>query len=71
VVSLVNPRDVYLTIFLPAAVAGRLRLGDEARIMPEGFTQAIPARVSFVSPEAQFTPNSWKPPASARSSPTA
>jgi HlyD family secretion protein len=56
---------------LPAAVAGRLRLGDEARIMPEGFTQAIPARVSFVSPEAQFTPNSWKPPASARSSPTA
>jgi HlyD family secretion protein len=71
VVSLVNPLDVYLTVFLPAAVAGQVHLGDEARILPEGFTDAIPARISFVAPEAQFTPNMSKPPASATSSPIA
>lgn len=56
IISLVNPQDVYLTVFLPAAIAGQVHLGDEARIMPAGFTDPIPARVSFVAPEAQFTP---------------
>lgn len=56
IVSLVNPQDIYLTVFLPAAVAGQVHLGDEARLLPEGFADAIPARISFVAPEAQFTP---------------
>ena len=56
IISLVNPLDAYLTIFLPAAIAGRVHLGDEAKIMPAGFAEPIPARVSFVAPEAQFTP---------------
>lgn len=54
--SIVNPDDVYLTIFVPSAVVSRIRIGDEARIVPQGFTHALPARVGFVSPEAQFTP---------------
>lgn len=57
VITLLDLADVYMEIFLPAMDAGRIALGDEARIaldvMP-GF--AIPATVSFVSPEAQFTP---------------
>lgn len=56
IVSLINPQDVYLTIFVPASVAGSLQIGDEARVVPQGFSQVLPARVSFVSPEAQFTP---------------
>jgi len=55
-VSVVNPEDVTLTIFLPAAAASRIRLGDEARIVPQGFATALPARVSFVASDAQFTP---------------
>lgn len=54
--SIINPEDVYLTIFVPSAVVSRIRIGDEARILPQGFTRALPARVGFVSPEAQFTP---------------
>jgi len=54
--SIVNSEDVYLTIFVPSAVVSRIRIGDEARIVPQGFTVALPARVGFVSPEAQFTP---------------
>jgi HlyD family secretion protein len=54
--SIINPEDVYLTIFVPSAAASRIRIGDEARVLPQGFTHALPARVGFVSPEAQFTP---------------
>ena len=54
--SIINPEDVYLTIFVPSAVVSRIRIGDEARILPRGFTRALSARVGFVSPEAQFTP---------------
>lgn len=56
IVSLVNPEDVYLTIFLPAETVARLRIGDEARVLPEGFDTAIPARIGFIAPDAQFTP---------------
>ena len=56
IVSLLNAEDAWLTIFLPASVAGKIRIGDEARILPQGFGDAIPARVSFVAPDAQFTP---------------
>jgi hypothetical protein len=36
--------------------AARLPIGAEGRIVPDGANFAIPATVSFVSPEAQFTP---------------
>ncbi|MDZ7895570.1 MAG: HlyD family efflux transporter periplasmic adaptor subunit [Sphingobium sp.] len=55
-VSIVNPEDVYLTIFVPASTASRISIGDEARIVPQGFISPLPARVSFVAPDAQFTP---------------
>ncbi|TPE61737.1 HlyD family efflux transporter periplasmic adaptor subunit [Sandaracinobacter neustonicus] len=56
IVSLINPEDVFLNIFLPGPVASKLKIGDEARILPQGFAEPVPARISFVSPEAQFTP---------------
>ena len=55
--TLVNLEDVYMEIFLPSAEAARLKLNAEARITLDYDTsKAIPAFVSFVSPEAQFTP---------------
>lgn len=49
--------DASMTIFLPTLQAGRLRIGDEARIVLDAIPEyTIPATVSFVSPEAQFTP---------------
>lgn len=56
VVSLLDPEDVTLSLFLPAATVAGLAVGDEARILPEGFAAAIPARIAFVAPDAQFTP---------------
>ncbi len=55
--TLVNLEDVYMEIFLPSAEAARLKMNAEARITLDYDTsKAIPAYVSFVSPEAQFTP---------------
>lgn len=55
--TLVSLEDIYMEFFLPAAQAPRLRIGDEARIVPDIMPNtSVPAVVSFVSPQAQFTP---------------
>ncbi len=59
ILTLLNLADVYMTIFLPAADAGRLAIGSEARLILDPAPEyVIPARVSFVAAEAQFTPRS-------------
>ena len=56
VVTLLDLSQVYMEMFLPASQAMRTGLGAEARIHLDSIPYAIPAYVSFVSPEAQFTP---------------
>ena len=57
VVTLLDVSDVYLNFFLPAGVAGKVPIGGDARIILDVRPDlAIPAKVSFVSPTAQFTP---------------
>jgi HlyD family secretion protein len=57
VLTLLDLTDVYMTVFLPTSEAGRLRLGDEARIIFDAAPQyVVPASVTFVASEAQFTP---------------
>jgi len=56
-VTLVNLEDVYMEIFLPSAQAAAVKIGAEGRITVDyDPTRAIAGHVSFVSPEAQFTP---------------
>lgn len=57
ILTLLSLEDVYMEVFLPALEAGLLPIGAEARIVLDALPDyAIPAYVSFVSPEAQFTP---------------
>lgn len=57
VLTLLDLSDVYMTVFLPTELAGRIALGAEARIVLDVRPDlSIPAQVSFVSPQAQFTP---------------
>ena len=56
VITLLDLSQVYLEMFLPADQAMRTGLGAEARIRLDSIPYAVPAYVSFVSPEAQFTP---------------
>ena len=55
--TVVNLSDVYMEIYLPSDQAARLKTGAPARITVDYEPNAAAAAyVSFVSPEAQFTP---------------
>jgi HlyD family secretion protein len=57
VLALIDLSDVYMYVFLPERQTGRIAVGSEARIVLDAASQyPINATVSFVSPEAQFTP---------------
>jgi HlyD family secretion protein len=59
VFSLVDLSDVYMYVFLPEKITGKVPLGSEARIVLDAAPQyPIRAFVSYVSPVAQFTPKS-------------
>lgn len=57
VATVLDLTDVYMTIFLPTGRAGRVAHGSEARIVLDAAPEyVVPATVSFVAAEAQFTP---------------
>jgi HlyD family secretion protein len=59
ILTLLDITDVYMTLFLPTSQAGAVSIGSEARIVLDVRPDiSIPAKVTFVSPEAQFTPKS-------------
>src|SRR5271166_4371407 len=59
ILTILDLKDVYLTIYLRWDVAGKLTLGDEARVIADPIPQyVIPATVSFVAADPQFTPKS-------------
>ena len=57
VLTLLDLTDVYMVLFLPETVAGRVAIGSEARLVIDaGPDYVVPAHVSFVAARAQFTP---------------
>src|SRR5262249_29916213 len=57
VLALVDLSDVYMYVFLPEQIAGKVALGSQARILLDAAPEyPIRAMVSYVSPSAQFTP---------------
>jgi len=57
VFSVVDLSDVYMYVFLPERVTGKLTMGSDARIVLDA-APAYPIRavVTYISPTAQFTP---------------
>lgn len=58
VLTLLNLSDIYMELYLPTSVVQRISIGAQARIQLDFMETIIPANVSFVSPESQFTPKS-------------
>ena len=57
VVTILDLSDVFMRVYLPETMAGRLALGAEARLVLDAAPNlVIPAQVSFVAAQAQFTP---------------
>ncbi|WP_339539175.1 HlyD family secretion protein [Pseudomonas sp. RA_15y_Pfl2_54] len=57
VLLLIDPNDQYMNLYLSASVAGRLAVGDEARVLLDALPdKPLPATISFVAAKSQFTP---------------
>jgi len=57
VMSMLDVNDVYMTIFLPSVLAGKLIIGGDARILLDAMSGiSLPAVVTYIASEAQFTP---------------
>jgi len=56
IATLLDLKEMYMTVFLPTATATGLHIGDEARIVLDAMPFVLPATVSFIAVEAQFTP---------------
>ncbi len=57
--TMLNLAYVYMDIYLPTAEAGKAKIGDDVRIVLDARPDfAIPAKVTFIADQAQFTPKS-------------
>lgn len=56
VVSLLPPQNIKLRFFVPEPQLGALRVGQNLSIGCDGCAAPIPARITFIAPQAEFTP---------------
>jgi HlyD family secretion protein len=57
IVTIFDLTDMYMTIYFAAANVSKLRVGEEARIVLDTVPDyVIPATISFVAADAEFTP---------------
>ena len=56
VVSLLPPQNIKMRFFVPEPQLGALRVGQEVSASCDGCAAPVAARISFISPQAEFTP---------------
>jgi len=57
VLTIVDPTDIYMNVYLSENLAGRIPLGAEAKVVLDALSdRPFAARVAYVSEKAQFTP---------------
>ena len=57
VLTMLDISYVYMDVYLPTQEAGKVKVGTDARIILDAYPNvAIPAKVSFLATQAQFTP---------------
>jgi HlyD family secretion protein len=56
VVSLLPPGQIKVRAFVPEPNIGAIRVGAQVQVMVDGVAAPLMGRVSFISPEAEYTP---------------
>lgn len=56
-VTVLNPADLFVRIYVPETAIGNVKIGQKATVTTDSSTTSFPAAVSFVAAEAEFTPN--------------
>jgi len=54
--------DVWLAIYVPETRLGKVNLGQPVRVAIDGATRQFEGKVTFISPEAEFTPKDVQTP---------
>jgi HlyD family secretion protein len=56
VVKMLPPGNVKVRIFVPQSALSLFALGKQVTLLCDGCSKTLPAKVSYISPEAEFTP---------------
>ena len=56
VVSLLPPQNILVRFFVPEAVLSSVHRGDQLALLCDGCPRDLAATISFVSPQAEYTP---------------
>jgi HlyD family secretion protein len=56
VVSLLPPENIFVRFFVPEAMLAQIHFGDQVRIICDNCPAELLATVSFISPQAEYTP---------------
>jgi HlyD family secretion protein len=56
VVELLPPENLEIRFFVPETIVGRLPVGEDIRVQCDGCSAVVAAKVTFVSPQAEYTP---------------
>jgi HlyD family secretion protein len=56
VVELLPPENLEVRFFVPEAIVGKLKTGEKIRVQCDGCSGAVPATITFISPQAEYTP---------------
>lgn len=55
-VVLLPPANIKVRAFVPQTEVGQIQAGDSVRVFVDGADQPVQGRVSYISPQAEFTP---------------
>ena len=56
VLSLLPPGNIKVRFFVPETVVGSLKIGQQATLRCDGCKAPVPARVTFISRQSEYTP---------------
>src|SRR5205807_997064 len=56
VIVLLPPHNIKVRAFVPEARVGAMHPGDRVRVAVDGVKESFEGKVSFISPQAEFTP---------------
>jgi len=56
VIALLPPQNIKVRTFVPETVIGTIHYGDHVRVFVDGVSRPYPGKVSFISPQAEYTP---------------
>ena len=56
VVTLLPPANTKVRFFVPERILGSIRLGQQVSVLCDGCGEPVPAPVTYVAPQAEYTP---------------